>query len=337
MAVVAVWALATVAMLVWQGLNVWERQDVAQRAVAVEQAEARVAAESTRIDTIARDLDHRQDYLERLFAVHFGDKAAPAIAPSANAGKQGADTAQAKDKVSMLRDVRARQDRLVAQLTSAVEARATKAEAALRQLGIRAMTSTRAGQGGPFIPFPNRTGVAMPRDPAIARLTADLNRLNTLEEMVMALPSFKPAEVIRLSSGFGYRHDPFTGAGAMHAGLDFTGAYGSPIRAAAAGRVSFAGTMSGYGNVVEVDHGHGITTRYAHLSGFASHVGQAVAPGDVIARMGNTGRSTGTHLHFEVRLGGTPVNPLRFLEANPDVLEIKAVAGQRPRTRVAAR
>lgn len=338
--VLLAWALFTIGMLGWQAAGAWERQDVAQRAVAVQRAEARVAAESTRVETIARDLDHRQDYLERLFTLHFGGDAAPAAKDAAATGNaadpQPATTSAPQDKVSMLRDVRARQDRLVVALTQAVEARAARAEAALRQLGIRP-ASDLAGRGGPFIPFPNRTGVAMPRDPAIARLTADLNRMQSLEEMVLALPSARPAEVIRLSSGFGYRHDPFTGAGAMHAGLDFTGAYGSPIRAAAAGRVVTAGPMSGYGNVVEVDHGHGILTRYAHLAGFATRVGALVAPGDVIARMGSTGRSTGTHLHFEVRVGGTPVNPLRFLEANSDVLEIKAVAGQRPRTRIAGR
>src|SRR3546814_3511762 len=87
--------------------------------------------------------------------------------------------------------------------------------------------------------------------------------------------------------------------------------------------------LSGYGNVVEVSHGHGIMTRYAHLSGFNAKVGQKAMRGQQIARMGSTGRSTGTHLHFEVRLNGQPTNPRRFMEANADVLKIQKIATQR--------
>jgi murein DD-endopeptidase MepM/ murein hydrolase activator NlpD len=132
-----------------------------------------------------------------------------------------------------------------------------------------------------------------------------------------------------LSSSYGYRSDPFTGAGAMHSGLDFPGPLGTPILAAAPGRVTFVGQRSGYGNVVEIDHGQGILTRYAHLSGFTARVGEQVTAGQQIAKMGSTGRSTGSHLHFEVRLNGVAVNPRRFLEAKADVLEVKADARQR--------
>ena len=97
----------------------------------------------------------------------------------------------------------------------------------------------------------------------------------------------------------------------------------------APGRVSFVGQKSGYGNVVEVDHGQGILTRYAHLSGFNAKVGDRVTAGQQIARMGSTGRSTGSHLHFEVRLNGVAVNPRRFLEAKADVLKVKDDARQR--------
>src|SRR3546814_8975773 len=112
------------------------------------------------------------------------------------------------------------------------------------------------------------------------------------------MPAGRSTNVVMLSSGFCYRHDPFNGRGAFHAGLDFRGAYGQPILAAANGKVSFVGQRSGYGNVVVVSHGHGIMTRYAHLSGFNAKVGQKVMRGQQIARMGSTGRSTGTHLHF---------------------------------------
>ena len=107
----------------------------------------------------------------------------------------------------------------------------------------------------------------------------------------------------------------------MHSGLDFRGPKGAPILAAAKGRVSFVGRKSGYGNVVEVDHGNGVMTRYAHMSAFKSKVGQAVEAGQPIGAIGSTGRSTGPHLHFEVRINGRAVNPRPFLERAPDVLE----------------
>ena len=101
------------------------------------------------------------------------------------------------------------------------------------------------------------------------------------------------------------------------------------INAAANGKVSFVGQRSGYGNVVEMTHGNGIMTRYAHLSGFAAHIGDKVARGETIGRMGSTGRSTGPHLHFEVRLNGQAINPRRFLEARKDVLQVQQIAKAR--------
>ncbi len=131
------------------------------------------------------------------------------------------------------------------------------------------------------------------------------------------------------TSSYGVRRDPFNGLPAFHAGIDFPGSYGQPIIAAAAGKVSFVGQQPGYGNVVEIDHGNGILTRYAHLSRFGAKVGDKVARGQPIARMGSTGRSTGTHLHFEVRVHGNAVNPRRFLEAREDVLEVQQLAKER--------
>lgn len=343
-AVIALWLVATVALLAWQGYSSWQNRDVAARAVAVERAEARVAAENERIEDTAARLSQRQDYFEAVFEGYFGeDDAAKAAAEAARAaaaenpaapGGPVIDAAAKTDRLSQLRAIETRQQRLVATLTDAVAARSARAEAALRTVGIRAGAT--GGQGGPLIAA-QRLSVPTPRDPAFQRLAAALDRMEMLEGFVVALPSNLPAEQMSLSSGFGYRRDPFTGGGAMHAGLDFTGAHGSTIRAAAAGTVAFVGTKAGYGNVIEVDHGHGMMTRYAHLSGFAARVGQRVASGETIARMGSTGRSTGTHLHFEVRVNGTAVNPRRFLEANPDVLEAKADADTRLRTRVAAR
>src|SRR3546814_20240088 len=110
-----------------------------------------------------------------------------------------------------------------------------------------------------------------------------------------------------------------------HAGRDVRGAYGHPILAAANGKVSFVGQRSGYGNVVEVSDGHGIMKRYAHLSGFNAKVGQKVMRGQQIARMRSTGRSTGTHLHFEVRLNGQHTNTRHFMYTHANVLKLQKI------------
>lgn len=117
----------------------------------------------------------------------------------------------------------------------------------------------------------------------------------------------------RVTGGFGDRLDPFNGEGSFHSGVDISNRYGNPVRVSADGMVVAVGQRSGFGRVVVVDHGSGITTWYAHLSGFAAYLGQAVQRGDVIGYVGSSGRSTGPHLHYEVRLYDAPVNPWRFL------------------------
>lgn len=117
----------------------------------------------------------------------------------------------------------------------------------------------------------------------------------------------------RLSSGFGRRVDPFSGEGARHFGVDISSEYGDPVRVAADGFVVAAGRRSGYGRAVMVEHGAGITTLYAHLSGIRAHLGQAVQRGDIIGYVGSEGRATAPHLHYEVRLNNKPLNPSRFL------------------------
>lgn len=335
-AALTIWLLFTIGMLAYQAATAWQREDVEARAAIVEQAEARVARESGRIDHIAERLNARQSYLEGVVTRHLGVavEAEAKAAGDAAAAASAATPALPTDKISALRAIGQRQERVALAMTRAVSERSARAEAALRAVGIR--PGSTANQGGPFIPA-NRDGLIAPREPLFQQLDLAVDRMEFLENLVLSLPSTIPAEGMNLSSGFGYRHDPFTGAGAMHAGLDFKGAHGSQILSAAAGTVSFVGQKSGYGNVVEVDHGHGIITRYAHLSGFVARAGQRVAPGQLIARMGSTGRSTGTHLHFEVRVNGTAVNPRRFLESNSDVLEVQADAGERVRTRAAAR
>jgi murein DD-endopeptidase MepM/ murein hydrolase activator NlpD len=185
-----------------------------------------------------------------------------------------------------------------------------------------------SAQGGPFESFFGN-GKKDVRDPRFTRLAASLGRMDAMERALAAIPTSMPAAVMMMSSGFGYRSDPFTGGGAMHNGLDFKGPMGTSILAAADGKVTSVGLQGGYGNTIEITHANGLVTRYAHLAGFNVSLGQKVERGVQIGRMGSTGRSTGSHLHFEVRLNGQAINPKKFLEANPDVLEVQTIAGNR--------
>jgi murein DD-endopeptidase MepM/ murein hydrolase activator NlpD len=117
------------------------------------------------------------------------------------------------------------------------------------------------------------------------------------------------------SSNYGYRVDPFTRAPAMHTGVDFRAEHGSPVRATAPGKVVTAEYSGGYGNMVEIEHVGGVSTRYAHMSAISVSVGQTVATGTVLGRVGSTGRSTGPHLHYETRINDEPLDPTRFLKA----------------------
>lgn len=136
--------------------------------------------------------------------------------------------------------------------------------------------------------------------------------LSERQSLMNATPNIKPARGW-LTSRFGYRVSPFTGKTTMHAGLDIAAAPGSPVYAPADGVVSFAGYDEGYGKLVSIDHGYGVTTRFGHTSQIYVQVGQKVSKWDVIAAVGNTGRSTGPHLHYEVRINGTPVDPINFI------------------------
>jgi murein DD-endopeptidase MepM/ murein hydrolase activator NlpD len=128
----------------------------------------------------------------------------------------------------------------------------------------------------------------------------------------------------RTSSTFGNRKDPFTGRMAFHSGLDYAAPTGTKVYSAGAGIVTFVGQMSGYGNVVEVTHSSGLVTRYGHLSGFIAKEGQKVQAGTPIAKVGSTGRSTGPHLHFEVRRTDNAVDPARYLKVGRELSKILA-------------
>lgn len=179
---------------------------------------------------------------------------------------------------------------------------------------------------------------AQAQDPFGARLASiqsDLLALERWRGLTEIVPLRSPVELENTpTSNFGTRKDPFTGGSAMHAGMDFRGALGTPIRAAAAGRVITADVSGGYGNLVEVEHGNGVVSRYAHLSSFSVAHGQSVAPGTVVGLLGSTGRSTGPHLHYETRINGSAVDPMRFLQAgaqlfnHPPPVSVAASGGE---------
>jgi murein DD-endopeptidase MepM/ murein hydrolase activator NlpD len=152
---------------------------------------------------------------------------------------------------------------------------------------------------------------------AMAGLQSGDGRTASLTDWARAAsaPSVWPVQG-RIGSPFGARIDPFNGEGAFHSGLDISAPYGTPVIAPADGVVTFADFSNGYGRLLKLEHGHGISTRYGHLSGFAVRPGQSVKRGQVIAYVGATGRATSPHLHYEVRIGETPVNPRKYLRTS---------------------
>lgn len=143
-----------------------------------------------------------------------------------------------------------------------------------------------------------------------------------------AVPSRKPVDDIRLTSNFGVRNDPFNGSHRMHQGIDIPGAIGTPIYATADGIISRAQWAGGYGNLVEINHGNGLQTRYGHMSKLIALPNQRVVRGQLIGLMGSTGRSTGSHLHYEVRIAGAAVSPIPYLEGTNYELALNAARTQ---------
>jgi murein DD-endopeptidase MepM/ murein hydrolase activator NlpD len=175
------------------------------------------------------------------------------------------------------------------------------------------------GVGGPYIPAELDVNAAA-LDPALTRVARDVATAERLRTLVSFLPLRMPLfGDPSVTSGFGYRADPFLGRLALHPGVDLAEAYGAEIHAAASGRVAHAGPAGGYGIMVEIDHGNGLATRYAHMSETLVEEGQQVNKGAVLGKLGSTGRSTGPHLHYEVRVDGEPVDPERYLRAGANL------------------
>jgi murein DD-endopeptidase MepM/ murein hydrolase activator NlpD len=341
-ALVVVWLIA-LAVMAWRQYRAEaDLASFAEEKARVATARERLNAYGGNLDRVVDDLQDRQEFLEEMARMLPEDVVAEGAATGAVTDST-AEAAKTIDKVSALipqarglAEVEARQLAFVEKLTRFADARARRAEAAMRKLNLDPKLlsrQTQAAMGGPFEAILGGSGDI---DPRFERLGLSLSRMAVLERALDGIPQVVPASVQNITSGFGYRRDPFNGRGAMHAGIDFKGAMGSPIFAAADGQVTFAGRKAGYGNAIEITHGNGILTRYAHLSRIGVKVGQQVAAGTTIGGLGNTGRSTGPHLHFEVRINDRAVNPRPFLEAAPDVLkEVRASRAAGGRTAAA--
>jgi murein DD-endopeptidase MepM/ murein hydrolase activator NlpD len=218
---------------------------------------------------------------------------------------------------SLARDQVAYVDAIAAKVSNRTE----KIAAILKSLGQHVPPSyadSTTDVGGPYVAIDENA------DPETFRTNVDLissevERFATVRRLAMQLPLTRPIPNSPITSGFGARMDPFLGRPAMHTGIDFRAASGSLARTTSGGTVISAGYNGGYGNMVEVDHGNGISTRYGHLSRIDVTVGQVVAKGAVIGETGSTGRSTGPHLHYEVRVDGAAVNPMTFIKAGSEI------------------
>ncbi|MBA2770595.1 MAG: M23 family metallopeptidase [Sphingomonas sp.] len=216
-----------------------------------------------------------------------------------------------------------------------IEQRQLALAAALETADVDAVSLRRLGfypaEGGKGGPFDSAKG-----DPTFKQLFSSWKKLDSLQNGAIAIPSEKPVRTGAFTSGYGVRSDPFQGRAAMHAGIDLSGPVGTPIYATADGTVTSAGWNSGgYGNLVKIDHGRGIETRYAHLSSIAISPGQHITRGQVIGRMGSTGRSTGSHLHYEVRIDDRAVNPIPFMKSTDYLLAMKRSGNGAPMDQVA--
>jgi len=214
--------------------------------------------------------------------------------------------------------VEARQTASLAAMEETYEVKARRIRGILADLGLdSARTGARdSAMGGPLVAVARLPAYAGPFEQHVYRVGLARAQVDRLNRTIAAVPLRKPVlGEIDVSSGFGMRIDPFIRAPALHTGMDFRAETGDPVRATADGNVTIAGWQGGYGKMVEIDHGNGLTTRYAHLSEIGVKVGQRVRAGFIVGNVGSTGRSTGPHLHYEARVGGDAVDPRKFLRA----------------------
>ena len=240
-------------------------------------------------------------------------------APATKTAKiQGVDNVIVRLQNS-LDQVERRQMASLTSLEDNYESRLRRMRGAVTDLGLDLgeleAATPRAGMGGPFVPV-KLLADAGAFERQLYRISVSRAQVERLNRTLALVPYRKPVVgEVEFTSGFGVRSDPFLGRPAMHTGLDFRASTGDPVRATANGKVASSGWSGGYGRMVEIDHGNGLSTRYGHLSEINVKVGDVVKIGQVIGAVGSTGRSTGPHLHYETRIDGEAVDPQKFLRA----------------------
>lgn len=285
--------------------------------VAKMQAEVAAAKEAARLQ--AARVEQRQ----ALISAVLSGKADAVALDAALAETAPQTSAVANEVLAPLREVEQRQAALAGKARLAGEARYQQTASHFRRLGLAPERFVRVSgaMGGPYEPMDDNNDTAAGSDSAesadaqFRALFLTWKKLDALEQTVISIPSMQPVDKLVFTSSFGVRSDPFRGTAAMHAGVDIPGTIGTPIYATADGVISHAGRQGGYGNLVQINHGRGIETRYGHLSKILVADNTRVRRGQMIGLMGSTGRSTGSHLHYEVRVDGKAVNPIPFLQS----------------------
>lgn len=311
-------AFAAFVILAWSAFATFQaiaamNGDVARMETQVAQMEADLAQMRAQTQDHAALLERRQAFLAQMLS---GDADADTLAAMLPETGETPDNPLAAAYAGL----DGQQLQLAEQAKDANRARYREAARAIRDLGLNPARFHRAagGVGGPFEEIDNA-------DPQFRELFASWRRLEQLEQGVVAIPSARPVrDSIRFTSAYGVRSDPFRGRAAMHGGIDLAGPVGTPIYATADGIVQRSEyNRGGYGNLVEINHGQGIQTRYGHMSRLIARPGQRVSRGELIGLMGSTGRSTGSHLHYEVRIDGRAVNPIPFMQSNETLLALQ--------------
>jgi murein DD-endopeptidase MepM/ murein hydrolase activator NlpD len=316
--------------------SVSRHSEIAAMEARVEGLKADVAAVKLAARTHATRLEARQAGLAALLAGHADDQTLLSMVPAVTTpeNEEAADVALAFSKLDD------QQIKMASALQKAADARYAATAGLVRKLGINA--DAIGAMGGPYEPVPANAIVATEAttapapaataaptraDPQFRALFDSWKRLDTLQTSMISIPSAKPVNDVALTSGFGVRRDPFRGGRAMHAGVDIPGPLGTPIYATADAIVGRTGWVGGYGNMVELEHGKGIQTRYGHMSSVLVAPGTRIKRGQQIGLMGSTGRSTGSHLHYEVRLDGRAVNPMPFLRTADYLMAMQKRSG----------
>ena len=242
---------------------------------------------------------------------------------SAQEGQSAADRA---DKLFVainrsLRDIDTAQVKQIRVLADTARDGADRIQAALAATGGAAPEPAETAEGGPFIAADSAEAMSS-FSAQVQELDTELGRFRQAKKQARRYPLANPLPGADITSTFGTRTDPLLGTAAFHSGMDFRSATGEPIHAAAGGKVILAGRNGGYGNMVEIEHAGGLTTRYAHMSRIDVTEGQEIMPGDTVGAVGSTGRSTGPHLHYEVRRNGDAINPAMFIRAGRKIEDL---------------